>query len=296
MKIFVATNSYYLKKDKIDFIIQNFSLEKIINLDIYEDFELIQNLYKYNLLKQPILYVVDLTNITKLTEKKLNTLITLTSSNYICFYTNEISNKNVNKLKASCEFEYITYIKNLHDKIEYLAVFCAKISLNASYEVLKYLLIRCASNLDIALNEAQKLQVYYQNEEIYNKHVNLFVKDIRQDSLFDFYALIFTNNNAKKLEFINSFIQSANIIPLFNGLKNYIYLSYQVKILLNENNDIVSIAKQVNKHEFYIQNICKSLTRVTLKQIEEYNDKLINIDLNLKQTNFNLKQQMYQLI
>lgn len=296
MKIFVSSNSYYLKKDKVDFILQNFSLEKIINLEIIEDYELISNLYKYNLLQQPILYIVDIKLASKLNKKQIEFLTNNESSNYICYYSNEETSTNINKIRNSCDFEYIAQIKSIKEKMEYIASYCTKTGLNASYDVLNHIQTLCNGNLDLVINETNKLLVYYGDEELNKDKVNLFVRDQRQDSMFDFYSLIFTNEKNKMLYFINSFIESSNMMQVFNGLKSYVFLAYQVKILLNENMDYVAIAKKLKRHEFYIQNICKSLYKVKLKDIEEFNDKLIKIDLQINSSSFNIKKIMYELL
>lgn len=86
------------------------------------------------------------------------------------------------------------------------------------------------------------------------------------------------------------------IIPLFNGIKNYVYLTYQIKIMLNKNMTINQIAQQLKKHEFYIKNISDQIRNVNLSKIEAFNDNLIIIDLGLNADKFKLKKLMYNLV
>lgn len=296
MKIIVASNSFYSRQDKINFILNNFSLNKTTNLDIYEDMALIKNLLRFSLLQEPILYVVDLSNINKINDKDLNFLIEKKTNNYICFTTLQTSLKSINKIRNCCEFEYINQINTFKEKTNYIITSCANINVNINYDEVVHILNLCAGDVDLAINELKKLYVYYDNEQITKGKINLFVVDKRTDSFFDFYALIWTDNNYHKLKLINAFIDNNMIIPLFNGVKNYVYLAYQIKIMLNRNMTINQIAQQLKKHEFYVKNISDQIRNVNLSRIEAFNDKLIIIDLGLNTDKFKLKKLMYNLV
>lgn len=296
MKIYLEANSYHLRTEKVNFAMKQFDLSDYFTLDVFEDIDQIKNLFSYNLLNQPILYLVDLKNVSKLKESDVNFLIEKKASNYICFITTENTKKIINKIKVSCEFEYINKVTTKKEITAYIVNYAQIKQINIDFETLNYLVKICDFNLDLSVNELFKLEMYYQREKITRNNVNLFVRDIRQDSMFDFYKILFTKNYTQKLYYLNSFIDSNEIIPIFNGIKNYIYLAYRVKLLSQKNMTTDQIAKELGKNPYYISNIAQNISRIKVSDIEKYADKLISIDLNIKSGFFSLKKTMYELI
>lgn len=296
MKILVASNSFYMQQDKIKFIMNNFSLNKIYSLDIYEDIETIKKIVKYNLLENEDLYLINVEQISKINDSDLEIILNSSSKNYICFITKDMSLKNIIKLQKSCSFEYISMLNSYTEKFEYLTTYINTKNIKLLLNETKYLFNLCANDIDLAINELNKLNSYYLDEEITTEKIDLFVKDLRTDSLFDFYKYIFSNNYYEKIKLVNYFTSNMQIIPLFNGVKSYVFLAYQIKIFLNQSYSITQIAKKVNKHEYYVKNIVDQIKRVQIKDIEIYCDKLAKIDLELKKDKFELKKCMYDLI
>lgn len=296
MKILVASNSFYMQQDKIKFIMNNFSLNKIYSLDIYEDIETVKKIVKYNLLENEDLYLINVEQISKINSSDLEIILNSNSKNYICFITKDLNLKNIIKLQKSCSFEYISMLNSYTEKFEYLTSYINTKNIKLLLNETKYLFNLCANDIDLAINELNKLNLYYLDEEITTAKIDLFVKDLRTDSLFDFYKYIFSNNYYEKIKLVNYFTSNMQIIPLFNGVKSYVFLAYQIKIFLNQSYSITQIAKKVNKHEYYVKNIIDQIKKVQIKDIEIYCDKLAKIDLELKKDKFELKKCMYDLI
>ena len=263
---------------KIEKLISDLKINNIIRYD-YNDIEFIDILNEVNyvdLFNEKKLVIVSsfsFKNLTSEDEEKFMDYINNLSENVIilrCIDDSIDERKKLTKLlKEKCNVikcEKMDY-RALHSYLEDLF---KENKIKITYDQVSRIMFLCDNNVDISINESNKLLLYKKDDKtVTNEDIDNVISKSNEKEIFVFNEKILSKNIAAALESYEIISASTDESVIIDGLAKQFRLLFQVKNNLS-NKDYKDIARMLGVNEYVIQKL--------LPFVREYsNDEIINL-------------------
>ncbi len=263
---------------KIEKLISDLKINNIIRYD-YNDIEFIDILNEVNyvdLFNEKKLVIVSsfsFKNLTNEDEEKFIDYINNLSENVIilrCIDDSIDERKKLTKLlKEKCNVikcEKMDY-RALHSYLEDLF---KENKIKITYDQVSRIMFLCDNNVDISINESNKLLLYKKDDKtVTNEDIDNVISKSNEKEIFVFNEKILSKNIASALESYEIISASTDESVIIDGLAKQFRLLFQVKNNLS-NKDYKDIARMLGVNEYVIQKL--------LPFVREYsNDEIIGL-------------------
>ena len=269
---------------KIEKLISDLNISNIIRYDFNEiDFiDIINEVNYVDLFNEKKLVIVSSFSFKKLESKDEEIFIKYLdnmSDNHIilkCIDDSLDERKKLTKLlKEKCKItkcEKMDY-RALHS---YLEEFFKNENINITYDQVSKIMFLCDNNVDISINESNKLLLYKgKNSVVTNNDIDNVISKSNEKEIFYFNEHILNRNISQALESYNILSSSIDETVIIDSLAKQFRLLFQTKNNI-ENMDYKDISRKLGVNEYVIQ---KLLPFVNKYSNEEIIDRLYKISL-----------------
>ncbi len=181
-------------------------------------------------------------------------------------------------LKKTSKIIIIDAIKNINNIIYNYA---NNKGIKIEYNTINKLLEHNLNNLDLALNELDKINLT--TNDITTEDVEKYSKKIISEENFDFADAIVKKHTEKLSKYLDEFISlKLEITPFIGLLASQFRLIYAVKALNLSNREI---SKMLNVHVYRIQLAKENSALYTQSELEKILIDLCELDYNIKTSN-----------
>ena len=185
-------------------------------------------------------------------------------------------NSNIIKCDRLNENQIYNFIKQRLDKT------------NFKMEDIFSFIDRCGNNLDILVNELNKLMFYKINERyITLEDIIMLVPKKKEDNIFELIDAIVLKDIKKTFELYDIFTSYYKEEPtkIIVMVANQFRLILQVKILYNNGLSESDIAKNLKVHPYRVKLALQKSKNLSIDKLSDYLLELSELDLNIKNGN-----------
>jgi DNA polymerase-3 subunit delta len=177
------------------------------------------------------------------------------------------------QLLSPAKNDFSSYIRDYFKK-----TYDAKIDPDAIYELAN----RIQGNLDLFINEAQKLYLY-SGDHIRYEDVSLMVNKPLEENAFEIFNKLLGKNNQDAISIFKD-LRIANVEPvtLISLLANQFRLLWQIIYLMRKGNKAQEISSILNIKEIRAKIMMKNAYIMTAEAIEEVIENLFLLDYKIK--------------
>ena len=205
---------------------------------------------------------------------------------YLIFIANKIDGRLKSFKIIKDNFLVIDTVKvdNKEDLYNYVK---NKIS-DSGYKIdkfnLEYFINRVGNDINNINNELDKLFIYKKDDKGINRDdIDLLVIDNIDNIIYEFTNAFLDKDYDKLAKMYNNFkIENIGIDYLIVSLANSIKQALIIKILYNDGNSNMNIAKIILKKEYYVKKMLERLYDYTISDLSSYIFKLAKIDRDIK--------------
>lgn len=151
-------------------------------------------------------------------------------------------------------------------------------------DTIKYIVASSLNNYDLAMNEAEKIILYYSNPCYIKKTDvnNIISKSINQNN-FLFVDAVIDGNLEKSLELLSD-LKTMKVEPtvLITLIARDIRIMLNIKKMLEQNKREYEILNTLKLMDWQLEKYLKKIFPYKIKELEEWLIKLTNIDLKIK--------------
>lgn len=284
-------NEINILKEKINSLIKKLNINNIVKMD-YSEIDIIDILNEINyidLFNEKKLIIVSNFSFKKLKDKEEDLFI-----NYIndmndnililkCVDENLDNRKNIIKvLKEKCKIEESKKMdyRNLH---EYVTEIFKKNKINVTYNQVKKILELTENNVDLALNEVDKLLLYIMpSNKLTDEDILNVVSKNHEKEMFKLSDAVMQKNIGAIFDsykiLLSSSIDSTVIIDF---LSKQFRTLYQVKVLFKDYSEDV-IVKKLSINPYVIKKLINYINNYSEKEIIDILYKLSSVDIDIK--------------
>ena len=304
--LLISANSYHIIKNLLRKFIQNKSFE-IINFNNSSIEDIINEASSSSLFEDNKILLInnsDFFGKTKLKEKEENLLINYLNNpnpkTTLIFTTlNDVDKRK--KIVKIISTKYKIVIVDPWDKRKIrdeINIYFNKYGFQADYNTVTYIMNNIYNNIDVLYNELDKIMLFYNKKcKIdYDDIVNIIGRET-EDNIWLFVNNVIGKNlvasvkNLKDLQIYK--IDATMVIPL---LAREYRLIYYLKNLKKLNISLDSLMKEFNLKDWQINNIYNNSLKYNNKEVLDNIKLLSNIDLQIKNGNYNKNTILYSII
>ena len=148
-------------------------------------------------------------------------------------------------------------------------------------ETLENLLIKLPNNLQIIVNELNKLINHSSN--IDNNIINKLVSDYSESNIFSLVNAFFNQDFNKVWKYYYEFKNSnQDILPLIAMIANQLRTIRDIKVYQRQSKSFDSISQKLSLNPYRLKILWKYLSKIEDKQINYLLETLSNLDYNIK--------------
>ncbi len=283
---------------KIEKLISSLKIDNIIKYDFNEiDFIDILNEVNYvDLFNEKKLVIVSSFSFKKLDsddEAKLIKYIDNMSENIIilrCIDDSLDERKKLTKLlKEKCKVticEKMDY-RQLH---AYLEEVFKELDINITYDQITRLMFLCDNNVDLSINESNKLIIYKGKHSIVsNDDIEKVIFKSNEKEIFVFNERILSKNMVGALESYNILATSTDESKIIDSMAKQFRLLLQTKYWLKEKN-YKDIARMLGVNEYVIQKLIPFVDKYKEKDIIDMLHRISLLDTKIKVEGYDKKE------
>ena len=287
---------------KIEKLISDLKIDNIIRYD-FNDIDFIDILNEVNyvdLFNEKKLVIVSSFSFKKLDsddESKLIKYIDNMSENVIILRCIDDSlderKKLIKLLKEKCKItkcEKMDY-RSLHSYIEDLF---KNHNIDITYDQVSRILFLCDNNVDISINESNKLILYKGDHSIVNNdEIDDVVSKSSEKEIFAFNEKILNKNIASALESYEILSSSTDETIIIDGLAKQFRLLFQVK---NSEENYKDLSRKLGVNEYVVQKLIPFVNKYSNEEIIDKLYKISLLDEKIKVFGFDKQEVMKNFI